>query len=109
MTNIDWLAKYPMHRLCFCESAPSSNQEGGKGGRMAPRPEALIVKEKGSVVLDDPSCEQVLKEARKHLVEILNILDNPACETSGAAWSFRLARAHALTLLDHLSRIEESP
>jgi hypothetical protein len=62
--------------------------------------------EQRSAVLADPSSEEVLKEAGKLLVQILSILDSPVCETSSSARSFRMARAHALTLLDHLARIQ---
>jgi len=72
----------------------------------APILEAMEVK---SVALADLSSREVLKEARKLLLEILNTLDDPSCEGSSAAWSFRLARAHARTLLDQLTRMADSP
>jgi hypothetical protein len=97
------------------EAAPSApEREGGKGpileAKLVERaPPSVVIHsaENRPASLDGPSSEEVLKEARKLLVEIVTILDSPNCESSGAARSFRLARAHALTLLDHLSRMED--
>jgi hypothetical protein len=92
---------------------------------MVPRPEGQIVEatgvesvptpalhhrvEKRSASLGGRSSQEVLKEAQQLLVQVLRILSDPVCEEpSSAAWSFRLARAHALTLLDHLARMLDS-
>ena len=60
--------------------------------------------------LDDRSSQEVLKEAQRLLMQVLSILNDPICtKRSTAAGSFRLARGHALTLLDHLTSMADSP
>ena len=62
-----------------------------------------------SAALDDRSSQEVLKEAQRLLMQILSILNDPICtKRSTAAGSFRLARGHALTLLDHLKSMAPS-
>jgi hypothetical protein len=44
------------------------------------------------------------------LMQVVSILNDPICEKhSSPGWSFKLARAHALTLLDHLATMTDSP
>jgi hypothetical protein len=94
---------------------------------MVPHPEGLIFEstdvesapttavhgrtKKRSAALDDLSSQEALKEAQKLLMQVLRILNDPICEkhSSRGAWSCTLARAHALTLLDHLARMVDSP
>jgi hypothetical protein len=65
--------------------------------------------EKRSAELEDLRSRDLLKEAHQLLLQILTILNDPTCRKhSSASWSLRLARAHALTLLDHLARMVES-
>ena len=65
---------------------------------------------KRSAALHNLSSREMLKDAQKLLLQVLSILEDPICENHpSSAWSFRLARAHALTLLDHLARMSESP
>jgi hypothetical protein len=112
----------------FLGAAPSGpEREGGKGlAGMVPHPEALILEaadvesaplpavqrrpEERSGTLDDLSSQEVLREAQELLMQVLSLLNDPICENhASATWSFRLARAHALTLLDHLARMTSSP
>jgi hypothetical protein len=54
------------------------------------------------------SPQAMLKGAQELLMQVLAILNDPSWERySGTEWSFKLARAHALTLLDHLARMAE--
>jgi hypothetical protein len=54
------------------------------------------------------SPQAMLKEAQELLMQVLVILNDPSWERhSSADWSFKLARAHALTLLDHFARMAE--
>jgi hypothetical protein len=47
-----------------------------------------------------------LREVHRLLTHVVTILNAPIFEKDArAALSFRLARAHALTLLDHLARM----
>jgi hypothetical protein len=47
---------------------------------------------------------------RRLLMQVLSILNEPICaKRSTAAGSFRLARGHALTSLDHLTSMADSP
>ena len=65
--------------------------------------------EERSAALDDRSPQEVLKEAQRLLMQVLCILTDPICaKRSTAAGSFRLARGHALTLLDHLTSMADS-
>jgi hypothetical protein len=65
--------------------------------------------EKRSAAPDDLPSQEVLRRAQALLMQVLSILNDPSCECpSRAVWSFKLARAHALTLFDHLERIAES-
>ena len=64
---------------------------------------------KPSAKVVDASAQAVLKEAQELLTQVLSILSAPNFEEpASAAWSFRLARAHALTLVDQLARIADS-
>jgi len=66
--------------------------------------------EERSTALDDRSPQEVLKEAQRLLMQVLSILNDPICaQRSTAAGSFRLARGQALTLLDHLTSMADSP
>jgi|SRR6185503_12952127 len=63
-----------------------------------------------SAALDDRSPQEVVKEARRLLMQVLCILNDPICaKRSTAAGALRLARGHALTLLDHLTSMADSP
>ena len=65
--------------------------------------------EERSAALDGRSPQEVLKEAKRLLMQVLCILNDPICaKRSTAAGSFRLARGHALTLLDHLTSMADS-
>jgi len=77
-------------------------------GSPIPALEPLI--DERSAALDDRSPQEVLKEAQRLLMQVLCILSDPICaKRSTAAGGFRLARGHALTLLDHLTSMAESP
>jgi hypothetical protein len=124
MTTIDWSPKCSIITMCF-PGAPllRTNGEGWeRSERMAPRvetrnSEAANVKggpptahlhrtEEPSAALEDISARAILKEAQDLLMQVLSILNDPICEKHpSAGWSFKLARAHALTLLDHLARM----
>jgi hypothetical protein len=70
------------------------------------RPTALQRIEKRSVASDELSPEELLREVHRLLTHVVTILNAPIFEKDArAALSFRLARAHALTLLDHLARM----
>ncbi len=59
-------------------------------------------------MIEELSSEDVLREAQRLLHQVLCVLNEPVCErSSNASWSFRMARAHTLTLLDHLARMAE--
>ena len=58
---------------------------------------------------DDPSVRELLQETLKLVRQVVDMLNDPICEKHSRSASFRLARAHTLTLLDHLTRISESP
>ena len=76
----------------------------------SPIPELVPQTEERSAALDDRSPREVLKEAQKLLMQVLCILNDPICaKRSTATASFRLARGHALTLLDHLKSMADSP
>jgi len=63
----------------------------------------------GLTDLDDRASKEALKEAERVLMQVLFILNNPICENrANASWSLKLARAHALTLLDHLAAMVNS-
>jgi hypothetical protein len=62
-----------------------------------------------SAALDDRACREILEEAAALLKQVLTILGNPIFERHRSPSSFRLARAHALTLLDHLAGMADSP
>jgi hypothetical protein len=70
---------------------------------MVAHPEALV--SEASDVEGAP-----LREAQRLLTRVLGILNDPISEKhSSTALSLRLARAHALTLSDHLIRMLDSP
>jgi len=80
------------------------NAEGSPIPALEPQTEERLA------ALDDRSSQEVLKEAQRLLMQVLSILNDPICtKRSTAAGSFRLARGHALTLLDYLTSMADSP
>ena len=76
-------------------------------GSPIPAPEPPT--EERSAALDERSPQEVLKEAQRLLMQVLCILSDPICAKGPTAvGSFRLARGHALTLLDHLTSMADS-
>ena len=72
-----------------------------------PAVRCIVGNEKPPAPFDDSSARVVLKEAKGLLLQILTVLSDPSCNSSSAARSFGLARAHARTLLDHLARVTD--
>jgi hypothetical protein len=86
------LAERPTLEATEVESAPST---------------AVLRREKRRSAVDDLSSEELVKEALKLVTRVVRILDDPVHEQR-SSMSFRLARAHALTLLDHLATMADS-
>ena len=63
--------------------------------------------EKRRSAVGDLSSQNLVKEAHKLLTQVVSILNDPVHEQHPTL-SFRLARAHALTLLDHLETMADS-
>ena len=63
--------------------------------------------EKRRSAVGDLSSQDLVKEAHKLLTQVVSILNDPVHEQHPNL-SFRLARAHALTLLDHLETMADS-
>ena len=83
---------------------------GARDGERSPISALEPQAEERSAALDDRSPQEVLKEAQRLLTQVLCILNDPICaKRSTAAGAFRLARGHALTLLDHLTSMADSP
>jgi hypothetical protein len=53
---------------------------------------------------DDPSIRASVEEAHRLVTQVVCILSDPICEQHPSL-ALRLARAHALTLLDHLQKL----
>lgn len=128
MTTIDWIATCRMPRLLVqrLHSSARASRVGKvwlqwyltpklrsrtrqmRKVRRVPRSVAGI--ETRSAMLDDHRAQEAVQNAQRLLVQIVTILNGPICENHRSAhWSLRLARAHALTLLDHLARMADSP
>jgi hypothetical protein len=124
MITFDWTATdRVLYHLLSRSSALGSEREGGKGlagmvlltdGTTLEATEvesapitAVLRREKRRPAVDDLSSEVLVKEAQELVSQVVSILDDPAHEQRSSL-SFRLARAHALTLLDHLETMADS-
>jgi hypothetical protein len=82
---------------------------GARDVERTPIPALEPQSDERSAAPDDRAAQEVLKEAQRLLMQVLSILNDPICaKRSTAAGAFRLARGHALTLLDHLTSMADS-
>ena len=58
--------------------------------------------------VDAPSPMELVKEAQDLVRQVVRILNDPICEQHSSL-TLRMARAHALTLLDHLAELMDAP
>ena len=63
--------------------------------------------EKRRSAVGNLSSQELVKEAHQLVAQVVSILNDPIHEQD-ASLPFRLARAHALTLLDHLETMADS-
>jgi hypothetical protein len=67
---------------------------------------AVHQSEKRRSAVGDLSSQELVKEAHRLLTHVVSLLNDPTHEEHPSL-SFRMARAHALTLLDHLERMAD--
>jgi hypothetical protein len=89
-------------------SRPEARISLAADAESAPTRAVLDRTEPRSTPRADPSARELLEDVQDLLRQIVNMLNDPICDEHARGASFRLARAHALTLLDHLAAISES-
>jgi hypothetical protein len=88
---------------------PEARLSGSAGADSTSIPAVLDGTAPRSTLRDDLSVRELLEEMQALVRQIVDMLNDPICEKHSRSASFRLARAHALTLLDHLKAMSESP